>query len=1052
MRTKTAFLIGKPDAGNPCARFDEGEFASAKPRRGSLLYHARTMATAFAIGFSLMTGGSAKAKTVALWPLAEGTSATYGACAIDARNDLRIVPSSGWEVQTRFSSPKQPGAVTTPTLFDPVTEKCLVRTEGAKVPLLESSSRLIGDVVSGTHDFTLEGYVKFTRRLDNSEWWVLARGGSTEASVWTFRLQKKSSALAFEMCGIGSDKRYETIDDSAEDFCDVWHHYALVFRAGTGNPVVEVFFDGTSCGSIALSARKDLSGATPRFDIAGRTTEATHSFLGGFDMWRLSDEALDASEFLNAANPEWKDVVTAGDVSNTVAYWPLTRNADGSLNACDVVNGNDLSSGYFPASPYFVQVLPDADGASVDGNAGAWKFPEGAASSAITAAGVAECLDVSRSFAVEMYLKPCHRSEDVPISQWVCSTTGGNSNSRGWILLFVRRAAEWQFELVANNGGEGGSLARDVPLTGCLNAWGETWKKIRLERDAVAGTWKLFVDGQSELTVTDKTQVVAGTAPSDFTFSGRLGNYTSSFAGSVDDIKLIDDSSSVVAHWPLDVRGGVDLDGAPKVGTVKLTNKEAKYTGTPYLPMAVEDDGIPVVTNPDAAAVRRGYSVRVAGCAAFQDVSSGMGYQYLATSSPQVTDALNGADGFTLEFWMNRTYSLGSNWEGLFFFFNGSQSDKDTGSLGSGTALATIAVQSNRLLLEDAGSFSSAKVDMTDNGDVWTLAKKTGWQHWAFVHDKTQDGEGQDVSRWRIYVGGELKSTLTSAWNVQEQGIRCLTLGGRYSSNKAFRGRLANVRLSKGVLEPGEFLNAAGSPTPTPADSETLAYWPLGGEKAGRTLAEPSGFELTEAQGSVNWSEQAARSRVRTTGFPYEKRNTGSLELGADGCLGSGSLTTAMSGPFTVEGWFKAGETDADGVLVTTDKGAGGWTLSLSETAEGAVFAIRNWYGIPYTSTVSAAFPAIPAALLDDWMHIALSHDPSLGCGKWTLFVNGAEIGAVSDVWKDVSLVASAAVSLGGGSAGTAAGLYDMWRFSRGVLGSTELMWFEKPGFVFFFR
>ena len=38
MKTKTAVLNGKPDAGNPHVRFDEGEVASEKPRRGSLLY------------------------------------------------------------------------------------------------------------------------------------------------------------------------------------------------------------------------------------------------------------------------------------------------------------------------------------------------------------------------------------------------------------------------------------------------------------------------------------------------------------------------------------------------------------------------------------------------------------------------------------------------------------------------------------------------------------------------------------------------------------------------------------------------------------------------------------------------------------------------------------------------------------------------------------------------------------------------------------------------------------------------------------------------------
>ncbi len=51
-----AILRGKPDAGNPHVRFDEGEVASAKPRRGSLLYKRRefltsSLAAGVAFGF-----------------------------------------------------------------------------------------------------------------------------------------------------------------------------------------------------------------------------------------------------------------------------------------------------------------------------------------------------------------------------------------------------------------------------------------------------------------------------------------------------------------------------------------------------------------------------------------------------------------------------------------------------------------------------------------------------------------------------------------------------------------------------------------------------------------------------------------------------------------------------------------------------------------------------------------------------------------------------------------------------------------------------------------
>src|SRR5574344_1310617 len=45
-----ATLRGKPDAGNPHVRFDEGEVASAKPRRGSLLYKIKAVLLASVLG------------------------------------------------------------------------------------------------------------------------------------------------------------------------------------------------------------------------------------------------------------------------------------------------------------------------------------------------------------------------------------------------------------------------------------------------------------------------------------------------------------------------------------------------------------------------------------------------------------------------------------------------------------------------------------------------------------------------------------------------------------------------------------------------------------------------------------------------------------------------------------------------------------------------------------------------------------------------------------------------------------------------------------------
>jgi len=54
-----ATLRGKPDAGNPHVRFDEGEVASAKPRRESLLYKSTRKGLALAMCAAALLAGAA---------------------------------------------------------------------------------------------------------------------------------------------------------------------------------------------------------------------------------------------------------------------------------------------------------------------------------------------------------------------------------------------------------------------------------------------------------------------------------------------------------------------------------------------------------------------------------------------------------------------------------------------------------------------------------------------------------------------------------------------------------------------------------------------------------------------------------------------------------------------------------------------------------------------------------------------------------------------------------------------------------------------------------
>src|SRR5574344_1000651 len=91
-----ATLRGKPDAGNPHVRFDEGEVASAKPRRGSLLYNTHARRT---LAAALIALGLAAAPARADWfyntaanyitNLASGASITVSKYATDGTNALK---------------------------------------------------------------------------------------------------------------------------------------------------------------------------------------------------------------------------------------------------------------------------------------------------------------------------------------------------------------------------------------------------------------------------------------------------------------------------------------------------------------------------------------------------------------------------------------------------------------------------------------------------------------------------------------------------------------------------------------------------------------------------------------------------------------------------------------------------------------------------------------------------------------------------------------------------------------------------------------------------
>ena len=103
-----AILRGKPDAGNPHVRFDEGEVASAKPRRGSLLY---TDKTSYLTGRTILLGaaglllgalraGAADGTAELVWQKADGAAETNRVALADA-GDRWVLSLSAAEIRAK---------------------------------------------------------------------------------------------------------------------------------------------------------------------------------------------------------------------------------------------------------------------------------------------------------------------------------------------------------------------------------------------------------------------------------------------------------------------------------------------------------------------------------------------------------------------------------------------------------------------------------------------------------------------------------------------------------------------------------------------------------------------------------------------------------------------------------------------------------------------------------------------------------------------------------------------------------------------------------------
>ena len=128
-----------------------------------------------------------------------------------------------------------------------------------------------------------------------------------------------------------------------------------------------------------------------------------------------------------------------------------------------------------------------------------------------------------------------------------------------------------------------------------------------------------------------------------------------------------------------------------------------------------------------------------------------------------------------------------------------------------------------------------------------------------------------------------------------------------------------------------------------------------------------------------------------------------------------------------------------------------GWRLEIDDTGDAPCFRVFARAGENCSPLVDSVFAGRLLGNIGDWQHVALSYNPHIGRGTWTLRLNGKDAGTVENGWRDDSLQGTSDTFVLGNYCDTFVGgfggTYDLWRVSKGFVATDDLIW-HPSGFV----
>lgn len=1035
-------------------------------------------------------------RTVALWPIEfdPQTGEKNLRCAVDPRNDLSCSVGKADAGITAWNLPPNPDAF--PHIFYPVSRSAWNLNGEGEIGV-KSSATAVRDALMPLNDFTIEGYVRFDALPTAAGWQVLVRSipGSVDSNYyWMWTLRKPDDAkeqYRFQVYtgGQNNGDLYGTLFTPSADFVGTWHHIALVFTFGASETEsrYQVYLDGAEVLN-QTRFKKTAPGGTwpgPNILIGGRGSQRTP---GAFTYWRVSDQALAASAFLNAGGGEGTLVPQAVRTS-TVAYWKMTTNEDGSLDVKDYVGTANLTKGFTQNSinsaalpcddcAFTGQQPPNTTVTLAVANAGCASLQT--PGSGLRHEGIGGRLLPTGSFTIEGWYRPhqeagtgLYDTNDFGRILCVCDLADTNY---AWSLKVTKDlAGARSFSLVAGDDTtfEGGAaLADGVFPSAALAATDDAWHHLALVYDATQaeskGAWTLYLDGAVCGTVANvRTPAYAGTTYALYIGGSErfglsvnrakdavFGHYdtwrVAAAALQANQLMCAADgvaATDVLALWPLDSCRGLALTGVSDISaTYKFNSVAANSTfdGNAVL------DAAPAISNPDVSPRFDGRET-----AATKSVSFTNGNGRFICMDRRVLDLIgDGRQDWTLEMYMRRAAAIDSDWEIL---LAGCQ------NLGNFTSL-----QLNYSYRTDGFKLLNTAVgwggDQPFSGTTDALPNDGEFHHVALV----QDCRGGTIPEYRLYVDGELKSTQRpGAANFKSLGG--LIFGGR-TNGSIFHGAYGGMRLSEGALPTNQFLCAAQeSFGAEPTDFRTMAYWSLDAGDGSDEIASQvaPGYRLSVESGTATGEEAQAVSFIRcpdaTEGFIGDaKVNAGSVRVAGVGLAETQKLGAYLDfgRPFTVEGWMKAEVADgAKTALFGTAETVGdsGWRVFVDAT--GAKPALKLFAKTPQLGTplVSATLVEDISAWADEWKHVALVYDPVANdTGTWTLLVDGVAVAMRTNAFAATGLGSGKTVfRIGASPTDTMEGFtggVDEWRVTCGVRTAENILYRARKGVVVIFR